>query len=353
MQARGCARHRPFSSHGAQCGGAFVRVLRTTPQSARGRHCGRCKNTHRGLVTESCSSSSAAHASTQQQSAAAQPSRRQLLQLAASALALAPALEQLRLPSASASQLDVVAGPRPLDGAVKAAVDKALAANVEKSKAPVMLRLVFHDAATFDERAGDGGADASVVFELDRPENKGLKRGWRIIEALQQSLKGTAAEGRVSRADLIALAGAHAVAMTGGPAIDVGIGRKDARGAGPEGRLPAEDMAADVQRAAFAAKGISTRDMVALLGAHTLGNKGFGDPVTFDNAYYTALLAKPWAGAAPDSMAQMIGLPSDKVIADDPECKPYIEEYAASQTRFFQDFSAAYRKLASLGAVWT
>lgn len=49
---------------------------------------------------------------------------------------------------------------------------------------------------------------------------------WRIIEALQQSLKGTAAEGRVSRADLIALAGAHAVAMTGGPAIDVGIDRK-------------------------------------------------------------------------------------------------------------------------------
>lgn len=44
-------------------------------------------------------------------------------------------------------------------------------------QAPVMLRLVFHDAATFDERAGDGGADASVVFELDRPENKGLKRG--------------------------------------------------------------------------------------------------------------------------------------------------------------------------------
>lgn len=40
-----------------------------------------------------------------------------------------------------------------------------------------MLRLVFHDAATFDERAGDGGADASVFYELSRPENKGLKRG--------------------------------------------------------------------------------------------------------------------------------------------------------------------------------
>ena len=43
---------------------------------------------------------------------------------------------------------------------------------------PVMLRLVFHDAATFDAAAGDGGLNASVRLELARPENTGLKRGW-------------------------------------------------------------------------------------------------------------------------------------------------------------------------------
>lgn len=48
-----------------------------------------------------------------------------------------------------------------------------------------MLRLVFHDAATYDASAGDGGADASVRFELDRAENFGLKRGWRVIEAAE------------------------------------------------------------------------------------------------------------------------------------------------------------------------
>ena len=52
-----------------------------------------------------------------------------------------------------------------------------------------MLRLVFHDAATFDAAAGDGGADASVAFELDRAENFGLKRGWRVIEKAQELLK--------------------------------------------------------------------------------------------------------------------------------------------------------------------
>ncbi len=50
-------------------------------------------------------------------------------------------------------------------------------------QAPVVLRLAFHDAATYDAAAGDGGANASVRLELDRPENFGLKRGWRVIEA--------------------------------------------------------------------------------------------------------------------------------------------------------------------------
>ena len=45
-------------------------------------------------------------------------------------------------------------------------------------QAPVLLRLAFHDAATFETSAGDGGANASVQYEFARPENRGLKRGW-------------------------------------------------------------------------------------------------------------------------------------------------------------------------------
>lgn len=51
----------------------------------------------------------------------------------------------------------------------------------------------------------------------------------RVIEEVQAALKGTAAEGRVSTADLIVLAGAYAVSMTGGPLVDVGIGAAVAR----------------------------------------------------------------------------------------------------------------------------
>lgn len=81
------------------------------------------------------------------------------------------------------------------------------------------------------------------------------------------------------------------------------------------------------------------------------GGKGFGDPVTFDNAYYTALLQKPWLNTK-DEMAQMIGLPSDHALPDDPECLKYIEAYAADQQLFFKDFAVAYAKLTSLGTNW-
>jgi len=87
------------------------------------------------------------------------------------------------------------------------------------------------------------------------------------------------------------------------------------------------------------------------LAAVSTGSKGFGDPVTFDNAYYTALMTKPWLNKN-DPMADMIGLPSDHVLPDDPECLKYIQSYAADQRLFFEDFAAAYEKLTSLGVVW-
>lgn len=48
-------------------------------------------------------------------------------------------------------------------------------------------------------------------------------------------------------------------------------------------------------------------------------------------------------------MADMIGLPSDRVLADDAECREYIQEYATDQKLFHSDFAEAYSKLTSLG----
>jgi L-ascorbate peroxidase len=168
---------------------------------------------------------------------------------------------------------------------------------------------------------------------------------------VQDALRGSTAAESLSAADLIALAGAHAVALCGGPQISVPVGRIDATGPDAEGRMVSERASAAQLIANFADKGLGVRELVALSGAHTLGGKGFGDPVTFDNAYYTALLAKPWLNPK-DDMASMIGLPSDHVLPEEPRCQPLIQRYAEDQQAFFDDFSDAYTTLTNLGAVW-
>ncbi|KAK9862530.1 hypothetical protein WJX84_005324 [Apatococcus fuscideae] len=220
-----------------------------------------------------------------------------------------------------------------------------------KAQAPVLLRLAFHDAATFSSREGGGGANASLRFELERAENFGLERGWPIIESVASSLKGSPAES-LSLADLVALGGAWAVRATGGPTIDIPVGRRDASEEDPEERLPAETLPAAALKATFADKGLNSQELIALSGAHTLGSKGFGDPVTFDNTYYQTLLKKPWKNPLL-YMGNMIGLASDHVLPEDRELLPFIKSYANDQALFFTDFAAAYQKMTTMGTGWT
>eukprot|EP00897_Mesotaenium_endlicherianum_P009894 jgi/Mesen1/8933/ME000550S08355 len=230
------------------------------------------------------------------------------------------------------------------------AIRAALRKVVTKPKAAGVLRLSFHDAATYSLASGAGGMNGSVLMELERPESAGLKRAIRVLEKVRLDLEPAL---QVSWADMIALAGAEAIEICGGPHIKVPLGRLDKAVADEEGQMPAEDLSAAALREAFHSKGFSTQEMVALLGSHTLGNKGFGDPVVFDNTYYKSLLLKPWASLSTDNkMASMIGIPTDHVIADDKEALIWIELYANDQEKFFQDFSSAYRKMINLGATF-
>ena len=75
----------------------------------------------------------------------------------------------------------------------------------------------------------------------------------------------------VSWADLIAVAGAVAVAQANGPAIGVRLGRKDADTPAPRGKALSPDLPIAELRARFEEVGFTVQDMVALSGAHTLG----------------------------------------------------------------------------------
>ncbi|CAA6666401.1 unnamed protein product [Spirodela intermedia] len=219
---------------------------------------------------------------------------------------------------------------------------------LSKSKAPGVLRLAFHDAGTFDMNDNTGGMNGSIILELDRPENAGLRRSVKILEKAKSELDKVQ---NVSWADLVAVAGAEAVSLCGGPVIPVQLGRMDTSIPDPEGKLPQETLGAFDLKKCFLEKGFSTQELVILSGAHTLGGKGFGSPIVFDNTYYKILLERPWVSSGP-SMSSMIGLPSDHALVEDAECLRWITIYAADERRFFEDFKRAYVKLVNTGASW-
>ncbi|CAN1287760.1 Putative L-ascorbate peroxidase 6 [Linum perenne] len=216
-----------------------------------------------------------------------------------------------------------------------------------KGKAAGVLRLAFHDAGTFEISGKSGGMNGSIIYELSRPENTGLNKSVKVLEKAKTVVD---ARQPVSWADMIALSGAEAVSICGGPTIPLQIGRMDSMEPDAEGRLPEETLDASGLKQCFQRKGFSTQELVALSGAHTLGSKGFGNPVVFDNSYYKILLQKPWMSSG--GMTNMVGLPSDRALVEDDECLRWIEVYAGDQEMFFQDFKNAYIKLVNSGATW-
>lgn len=280
--------------------------------------------------------------------------RRELFALAAAALASPAATSP-----AGAATVDTTAAAVDTPEA-RAALRAALAANVPKTKAPAVLRLVFHDAGTRRVASNDGGANASVRFELARPESFGLKRGLGPVTAAYEATRDGPASG-LSFADVIAAAGAYAVELTGGPEITsrLRFGRADAAAADPENRMPGESASGAETRAAFGAMGYTLAETVCLAGAHTIGGKGFGEPYVFDNEYYKTLLVRPWDGAKNPGatkddleMGAHVGLTSDKNLAVDPVALEVIERYARDQAAFFEDFVNAYVKMTESGATW-
>mmetsp|Transcript_720 Transcript_720/g.2165 ORF Transcript_720/g.2165 Transcript_720/m.2165 type:complete len:228 (+) Transcript_720:143-826(+) len=82
---------------------------------------------------------------------------------------------------------------------------------------PNFIRIAFHDAMTF-QRGRSFGSNGSIRFELEVPANLvggDIPRAVNIITEAQQVLKSIGLD--LSIADLVHLAGAEAVRVSGGP----------------------------------------------------------------------------------------------------------------------------------------
>jgi L-ascorbate peroxidase len=182
--------------------------------------------------------------------------------------------------------------------------------------APAHLRLAFHDAGTWDAQTQTGGAHGTIRLrdELWRGENTGW--GQACLELLAEV---RTRHPDVSWADLIALGGAAAVQKSGGPIVEVGLGRTDSDEPAPRSRLPGGYEGPGLLKRIFARMGLSPREMVVLSGAHTLGHfqhQPFtSDPWEFSNSYFVRLLAE----------ARRPLLPSDDGLITDPELFEYVK----------------------------
>ncbi|MCE2056167.1 hypothetical protein HAX54_044143 [Datura stramonium] len=146
----------------------------------------------------------------------------------------------------------------------------------ERRMGASLIRLFFHDCFV-------DGCDGGILLddipgrfqgEKTSPPNNNSVRGYQVIDQAKQRVKNMCAGVAVSCADILALAARDSVAMLGGMPYPVRLGRRDARTANFTGaltQLPAPFDDLNVQLRKFSAKGLSAREMVALVGSHTVG----------------------------------------------------------------------------------
>ncbi|KAH9698612.1 peroxidase 5 [Citrus sinensis] len=248
----------------------------------------------------------------------------------------------------------------------------------ERRMAASLLRLHFHDCFV-------QGCDASILLDdsssIDSEKNalpnfKSV-RGFEVIDSVKSQLESVC-PGVVSCADIVAVAARDASFAVGGPSWTVKLGRRDSTTASRTlaENLPSFTDGLDRLISTFATKGFSARDLVALSGAHTIGqaqcaffrdriysnqsdiDAGFastrrrecpasgGDsnlspldlvtPDSFDNNYFKNLVQKKGL------------LASDQVLFSGGSTDSIVDEYSKNRSKFKSDFAAAMIKMADI-----
>ncbi|MBW0469875.1 hypothetical protein O181_009590 [Austropuccinia psidii MF-1] len=241
-------------------------------------------------------------------------------------------------------------------------------AGAKNTAGPLMVRLAWHAAGTYDKETDTGGSDgAGMRYEAEGgdPANAGLQHARVFLEPVKQ------AHPWITYADLWTLAGAVAIEEMGGPKISWKPGRTDFPDDSkcpPRGRLPDASQAQDHLRQVFYRMGFNDREIVALGGAHNLGKchtdrSGFEgpwvrNPTQFSNTFFKYLKnlqwkPKQWSGpfqyVNDDLGVELMMLPTDRALVEDPSFREWVDKYAEDSDLFFADFAQAFSRLLELG----
>ncbi|CAF2116622.1 unnamed protein product [Brassica oleracea var. botrytis] len=141
--------------------------------------------------------------------------------------------------------------------------------------AAALLRMHFHDCFV-------KGCDGSILItspnkdaERDAPPNLSLK-GFEVVNAVKSAIESEC-PGVVSCADVLALVARDAVLVIRGPWWPVPLGRRDGRISKiSEANLPSPFANVATLKKNFSDKGLNTKDLVVLSGAHTIGVSSCG-----------------------------------------------------------------------------
>ncbi|KAJ3242000.1 L-ascorbate peroxidase 3 [Chytriomyces hyalinus] len=222
---------------------------------------------------------------------------------------------------------------------------------------PFFVRQAYADAAT-------GGGGHAQRWAIDRKSFN--DRDLAMVDGIKAKFPD------ITLADLVSFAGALSVTAMGGPTINWRAGRNDAKTAldAPINLNTSSAKATDgvdELRAFFTDRlGLSDRDIVALLGAHNLGNchiwkSGYAGPwsstpFNLTNEYFQLLqypdnYTTEFVLSASGTKMQFIDnsgrmmLPVDIALTKDETFFTIVQEYAANQATFFADFASAYGRL--------
>jgi cytochrome c peroxidase len=228
-----------------------------------------------------------------------------------------------------------------------------------------------HSSGTYDAETDTGGSNgAGMRYEAEGgdPANAGLQHARVFLEPVKEK------HPWITYADLWTLAGVVAIEEMGGPSIPWKGGRTDYVDDSklpPRGRLPDGAKGPDHLRWIFYRMGFNDQEIVALSGAHNLGRchsdrSGFegawvNNPTRFSNQYFRLMLSLQWKKKTlkngvvqfvnydEDSETELMMLPTDLALTQDPSFRKWVELYARDKDRFFEDFTKVFAKLVELG----